>query len=85
MAFNGSDSNYWQCDYNGTSSDINKKYPRHINYIFSITIPNPSEGFESVIDKISNNYDYFLSFNISCFDYFTAFIELDIDYRIYLF
>lgn len=65
-------------------TDINKKYPRHINYIFSITIPNPSEGFESVIDKISNNYDYFLSFNISCFDYFTAFIELDIDYRIYL-
>jgi hypothetical protein len=65
-------------------TNINKKYPRHIDYRFSITIPNPSEGFESVINKISNNYDYFLSFNISCFDYFTAFIELDIDYRIYL-
>jgi len=69
-------------------TDINKKYPGSINYIFSITIPSPSERFgfnsDSVINKITNDYDDFLSFNISCFDYFTAFIDLDIDYRIYL-
>jgi hypothetical protein len=63
---------------------LSKKYPNDINYNFTITIPDPSERFESVIDNITDKYEDFLSFNISCFDYFTSFIDLDIDYRIFL-
>lgn len=44
MAFNGSDSNYWQCDYNGSSSDINKKYPIYTTDPFNGKNPSTYQG-----------------------------------------
>ena len=44
MAFNGSDSNYWQCDYNGSSSDINKKYPKYTTDPFNGKNPSTYQG-----------------------------------------
>ena len=44
MAFNGSDSNYWQCDYNGTSTDINKKYPIYSTDPFNGKTPSTYQG-----------------------------------------
>ena len=44
MAFNGSDSNYWQCDYNGSSSDINKKYPKYSTDPFNGKTPSTYQG-----------------------------------------
>jgi hypothetical protein len=44
MAFNGSDTNYWQCDYNGTTYDINKKYPIYTTDSFNGKNPSTYQG-----------------------------------------
>jgi len=44
MAFNGSDANYWQCDYNGTSDDVKKKYPKYNTDPFNGKNPSTYQG-----------------------------------------
>jgi hypothetical protein len=44
MAFNGSDNNYWQCDYNGSSDDFNKKYSKYNTDPFNGKNPATYQG-----------------------------------------
>ena len=44
MAFNGSDANYWQCDYNGSGDDLNKKYSKYNNDPFNGKNPATYQG-----------------------------------------
>jgi len=44
-AFNGSDANYWQCDYNGTlSSNTNKQYQKYTTDPFNGKNPSTYQG-----------------------------------------
>ena len=44
MAFNGSDTNYWQCDYNGSPDELNKKYPKYISDSYNGKNPSTYQG-----------------------------------------